>query len=435
MSEPDPNRPAGARGFYLASAMGLAVSMNTSYHFFGERLHITGLEQWGMFAVLEVALAACAWAMRAGVQRHGSPGSARLLAWLGCAVSAYMAWDLSGLGEGIARVLLGPVLSLVMLHQALGIEIRHRTGVKSGTLARVGRELRERVLSRLGLANDERDAATRTRERAARRAARLATARHTFRRVERLKRATLAARVATDDGARSVLMAELAVLRHAGELVTLPVASPWDDRPTVAPVVLTNQGDQTDRPVTGQTDQGDRGDRPATGHGDQVTATVTDQVTARPVTMTVQASGGDRPADQVTDQADRMTDRATDQVTGHTATTRADQGGHGGHVRALPVEYDPERTDLIERATGRPVMSVTSTDQEHRDRLTEMTSDAQRVRYAVGVTGHDRPATVVEWLTDQGHPVSTEAARSTMRRMRDQGATVTTLARSVAGQG
>lgn len=81
---------------------------------------------------------------------------------------------LSGPVEGIARVALGPILSLVMLHLALGIEIRNRTAVRTGTWARVGVEIRERVLSRLGLGNDERTALTRTRERAARRVARLA---------------------------------------------------------------------------------------------------------------------------------------------------------------------------------------------------------------------------------------------------------------------
>lgn len=135
-----------------------------------------------------------------------------------------------------------------------------------------------------------------------------------------------------------------------------------------------------------------------------------------------------------TSQATTVTTGHSDRMTGPAATVPSDQDGHGGQVRPLPVTYDPDRTELIERATGRPVSSVTSTDREHRDRLTGMTSDAQRVRYAVGVTGHDRPAAVVEWLTDQGHPVSTEAARSTMRRMRDQRATVTTLARSATGQ-
>lgn len=239
-----PSRPHGALGFYLVALLALSVSLDTSWRFFGVRLHITALpERVLMFAVLEAALFACAWAMRAGVQRTGSPGPARLLAWLGCAVSAYMAWDLSGPAEGLARVVLGPVLGVVMLHQALGIEVRHRNGQRTGQLARVGRELRERVLSRLGLADDERDAATRTRTRAARRVARLAATSRPGRvsrwRVARMRRATLAAGLATDDGLRATMLDELRALRHVADLAELDTASPWRDvAPVAAPVAV-----------------------------------------------------------------------------------------------------------------------------------------------------------------------------------------------------
>lgn len=114
-----------------------------------------------------------------------------------------------------------------MLHLALGIEIRH-AGARAGTWTRVLGELRERALSRLGLANDQRDAVTRTRERATTRAARLAMTPRTPRRAARLARALRVAGVAHDPAMRDRLLAELAVLRHAGELASLPQASPWD---------------------------------------------------------------------------------------------------------------------------------------------------------------------------------------------------------------
>jgi hypothetical protein len=229
--------------YYLASLGGLCVSLNTSWRFFGDRLHIVGAERIVMFSVVELALVACALGMRANVRRidpatgRSVPaGAPRLVAWALCGLSAYAALLLSGPVDGAARVALGPVLCLVMLHMALGIEIRH-AGARTGTWTRVMSEIRERALSRLGLADDDRNAATRTRERAAGRAARLAMSRRAFRRATRLTRALRAAGVAHDEAMRERLLAELAVLRHANELGTLPQESPWAMTQPVAAVV------------------------------------------------------------------------------------------------------------------------------------------------------------------------------------------------------
>jgi hypothetical protein len=245
--------PAGTPWFYyLASVGGLAVSLNTSWRFFGQRLGITGAEQVVMFSVVELALIACALGMRANVRqadpttgRPGPAGAPRTVAWVLCGLSAYAALLLSGPIEGIARVALGPTLSLVMLHLALGIEIRNHTTIRTGTWARVGTEMRERVLSRLGLADDDRDALTRTRERAARRVARLALGKQTPLRTARLSRALRASYVAHDPAMRDRMLAELAVLRHASELATLPLASPWTQASTP-----TEAGIQTRPPST-----------------------------------------------------------------------------------------------------------------------------------------------------------------------------------------
>ncbi|HVV23208.1 MAG TPA: hypothetical protein VHF06_27495, partial [Pseudonocardiaceae bacterium] len=150
--------PAGTPWWYYAGAAGgLAVSLNTSWRFFGDRLGVTGAERVIMFSVLELAFVACALGMRANVRhvdpvtgRPGSAGAPRLVAWALCGLSGYAALVLSGPVDGIARVALGPVLSLVMLHLALGIEIRHGAGTRTGAWARVAGELRERALSRLG---------------------------------------------------------------------------------------------------------------------------------------------------------------------------------------------------------------------------------------------------------------------------------------------
>lgn len=217
----------GAIGFYLAALLSLLVSVDTSWRFFRDDLHITDLrERVVMFAVLEAGLLACGYGMRANVIRHGRPGAPRVFAWLLCAVSGYMAWQLSGLGEGIARVVLGPVLGLIMLHLALGIEIKSRTQ-RVTTWTRVGNELRERLLSRLGLADDDRDALTRTQDRAADRAARLAlTPRAPFR-SSRLRRALRTSGVALNEDRRGRMLMALAALRHAEGLVDLEQDSPW----------------------------------------------------------------------------------------------------------------------------------------------------------------------------------------------------------------
>ena len=271
--------PAGTPWWYYLGALGgLAVSLNTSWRFFGERLGIHGPEQVIMFSVVELALIACALGMRANVRRvdpaTGRPGAAgapRLVAWAVCGLSGYAALLLSGPVDGIARVALGPILSLVMLHLALGIEIRNRTTVRTGAWARVGAELRERVLSRLGLADDERDAATRTRERAGRRAARLVMATRSPWRTARLARALRAAQVAHDPLARERLLAELAVLRCADELATLPLPSPWLAAGAVSAhgeesgeQTLSAQGEQSERDgkqVSASVSFGEQGER------------------------------------------------------------------------------------------------------------------------------------------------------------------------------
>jgi hypothetical protein len=223
--------PEGSRGFYLVAFMSLLVSVDTSWRFFGDKLGITSIpERAAMFAVVEVALIACGFAMRAEIRSpSGKPGPARLILWALCATSGYMAFDLAGPVSGLARVTLGPVLGVVMLHLALGIELRH-TRQRISTWSRVSRELKERFLSRLGLGDDERDALARTRDRAARRAAHLARASWftPFRKV-RLARALRSANAAHDDQMRSRLMAELAAVQHASELRRLDLASPWSD--------------------------------------------------------------------------------------------------------------------------------------------------------------------------------------------------------------
>ena len=211
------------------AALSLFVSFDTSWRFFEHTLRITAVwERIALFTVMEAALIACGIAMHGGVQQSGRPGPARLVAWALCGFAGFAAITLSGPVAGVARVILGPLLGLVMLHLALGIEIRS-THARLTTWARIGRELRERVLSRLGLADDSRDALARTRDRAARRAAKLALAskRTPFRKA-RLIRALRASNAAHDKTQLAQMLAELAAVRHASALESLKQPSPWE---------------------------------------------------------------------------------------------------------------------------------------------------------------------------------------------------------------
>jgi hypothetical protein len=223
-------RPKGTAGFYVVAVAATMVSIDTSWHFFGSVFHIDNkAERAAMFAVLEMALVACGVAMRANVRRPPwRPGPARMLAWALCGLSAYMAVALSGLTEGLARVALGPALALVALHLALGIEIRVKQGADTGTWAKVRAELRERLLSRMGLGNDERDAAQRSRDRALRQAARLAAGHgHGIRRQARLAKAVHVSGAAESAQRRAALIEQTAALRNLADLRRLDLPSPW----------------------------------------------------------------------------------------------------------------------------------------------------------------------------------------------------------------
>ncbi|GLY55189.1 hypothetical protein [Lentzea sp. NBRC 102530] len=224
----EPGKRSGYKGFYVVALMSIGVSVDTSWRFFEHKLGITNVvERALLFSVMEAALIACGWGMRAGVLRDGKPGYARLVAWALTAFAAYAALMLSGLGNGIARVALGPVLGLVMLHLALGIELR-ATHQRTTTWARVGRELRERLLSVLGLGDDHRDALARTRDRAALRAAKLSLAsKWTPFRDRRLRNALHVSNVAHDAVQRGRMLAEINVLKHAAGLGKLDQPSPW----------------------------------------------------------------------------------------------------------------------------------------------------------------------------------------------------------------
>ncbi|WP_280463526.1 hypothetical protein [Nocardia carnea] len=214
---------------YLAAAATLPLSVNTSWHFFEDTLGIKNtVELVGMAAIMEFVLVVCGIGMAVNVNRFGDPGPFRTIVWGICGFSGWTAWHMSETtGEAVGRLVLGPILGAVMLHVALGL-IKRSKHQRTGVVARVGRELRERMLSRIGLADDERDAAQRTRDRAATRAVELSLPkRFRWSRQARLERALLAAGVADDPSLRDRLMARRQVVHNAHRLAELDQGSPW----------------------------------------------------------------------------------------------------------------------------------------------------------------------------------------------------------------
>ncbi|WP_051799906.1 hypothetical protein [Catenuloplanes japonicus] len=247
------DKPAKARGtgpFYLVALIASLISIDTALKFFDLRLLIDGevsftlplwsgmvwrvedapVERWALSGVIEITLIACGYAMRHAVRRPGgTPGLPQVVAVGFAAVSVFMAVRVSAdLSAGLVRAALGPVLALVALHLALGIEVHVRSGgVRSGAISRVIGELRERLLSLLGLGDDTRDARTLTRDRALARAARLATAQWAIARKPRLARALRASGAASDAGQRDRLLTQVAALRSIDDLMTASRPSPW----------------------------------------------------------------------------------------------------------------------------------------------------------------------------------------------------------------
>lgn len=243
------NRVEGTRPFYAAALVGMLVSINTSWNFFGDVLHVDNVwDRGSMFFVLEIAQGACYWGMRASIRRHGTPGPARLIAWALCGVAAYMAWSLSGFWVGVARVLLGPLLSLVMLHLGLGIEVRGLKLKETSLWVTVTRELRERFLATLGLSDEGRGAKAIIQRRAIARAGRIVMTGRRERRSTRRRfvRELARADVANDPTALTLFVNEMKLATNADQLLELRYRMPFDtESVTEADTVAI-----TDSPVT-----------------------------------------------------------------------------------------------------------------------------------------------------------------------------------------
>ncbi|MFJ9112996.1 hypothetical protein [Streptomyces sp. NPDC102283] len=224
-----------------------AYSGDTSWRFAGERLGmVDSTERALMFGAGELALLACAVMARANKAATateataGSAGVPGVLVWVITGVQVIPCYATSGIVGGTVRAVIGPVLAGLLWHLAMGLEIRvaRPEALSTGLPAVIGREVRERLLSRLGLATRDRTAEQITRDRATARAVHLAAVLELrpggwlsgYRR-RRLAAAVARSGAGTNGEQRHRLLQQLAARRTSGQLATVPLASPWAGTP------------------------------------------------------------------------------------------------------------------------------------------------------------------------------------------------------------
>ncbi|MEW2620928.1 hypothetical protein [Streptomyces sp. NPDC048106] len=239
-----PQKGLGGPAVKVAAVAALgctAYSADTSWRFAADYLDMAGTsERIGMFGAAELALFATALMARQNLAVQGAPGLPGTLVWVITTVQVIPAYAESGPIGGTVRAFVGPVMAAMLWHLAMGIELRLRTPgtASNGLFAVLGREARERLLSRLGIAARDRDAAQITRDRATARAVTLAARlaertpeqqrnRRGRRLTRRLSKAVGRAAVGTDPLQRAQLLDQLAARRHALALATVPLRSPW----------------------------------------------------------------------------------------------------------------------------------------------------------------------------------------------------------------
>lgn len=231
--------PAAVLVASLAAIACTAYSADTSWRFAEHSLGmVSAAERAAMFAAAELALFSCALMARQNLRTQGAPGTPGILVWVITGVQVIPAYSESGFVGGTVRAVVGPVLAALLWHLAMGIELRHaKPGADSGSLpALLARELRERLLSRLGLAVRDRSAEQITRDRATVKAVALAAklaemkpgARGRARVARRLSVAVGKAQAGASEEQRTKLLDLLAARRHAASLATITLASPWE---------------------------------------------------------------------------------------------------------------------------------------------------------------------------------------------------------------
>ncbi|CAL9585661.1 hypothetical protein SUDANB106_05136 [Streptomyces sp. enrichment culture] len=397
-----PQKRPGSPAVKVAAVAALgctAYSADTSWRFAADYLDMAGTaERAAMFGAAELALFATALMARQNLAAQGAPGLPGTLVWVITGVQVIPAYAESGPVGGTVRAFVGPIMAAMLWHLAMGIELRLRTpgAASHGLIATLGREARERLLSRLGIAARDRDAAQITRDRATARAVALAArlAERTpkqrqgwrgRRLTRRLSKAIGKASVGTDPARRAELLDQLAARRHALALATVPLPSPWSPhhdrdgtamvpapigRSTTTAIDGPRSASQAagDRgaykvPRTGDRDTGTEpgtGDRDA-GVGDRITGTdsymANGQLTAGAPAQSPESHRGPRGAESGTDPAGDRGPSDTDTGTDPTGdrgrkvplrrkpTTRSKSSKSGGRSRSPQTPRSPREPE------------------------------------------------------------------------------------------
>ncbi len=230
--------PVATSAFGAVLATGL--SSDTAWRFAEESLGIHATwERLLIFAVGEIALFSFALAARANLHEHGATGLPGVMVWGACGVLAVPAISVSdSLPAALVRIALGPCMAAVLLHMAMGIELRQTKPKtqRTGFLAIVTGELRARTLARFGLAEANRSAQQIIRVRSAIEAARLSEKwhgtpenEHKERRkiLRELQKKLLKSGIAEDPEMHELYERQRAYLQYAAGPRVLP--SPWEN--------------------------------------------------------------------------------------------------------------------------------------------------------------------------------------------------------------
>ncbi|MFJ8298779.1 hypothetical protein ACIQ9R_23215 [Streptomyces sp. NPDC094447] len=226
----------------VAALVCTAYSADTSWRFAAHYLDMRNTaERTAMFAAAELALFSMALMARQNLhgprQTAGLPG---VLVWVITAMQTIPAYAEAGPVGGTVRAFTGPVMAAVLWHLAMGIELRQRTpdAASRGLAAVLTRQARERLLARLGIAEQDQGAAQIIHDRATQRAVALAarlaemtpeqrTGRAGRRTVRRLSKALARSGIDVDPRRNEQLLRQLSTRRQAAALATIDLPGRW----------------------------------------------------------------------------------------------------------------------------------------------------------------------------------------------------------------
>ncbi|CAM5594788.1 hypothetical protein [Streptomyces abikoensis] len=250
-------KPLAVRFGIVAAVATSAGSIDTSWRYARDHLHIdvvaTRVAVFGGAEILLVAMALFARHQLLGGKKAVG-GGAGVGVWVLSSLLCVPAFSEFGFGGGAVRTIFGPIGAAIAMHKTVLTELQERDPEAEQVAERLVRTLRDKALARFGLADLDQDAKSIARSRALARATELvellaglpatseeATGRREKRQMRRQakRRAELLAELRTalrEAGVRpptastdpiDVLLADLAVAKHAESLLELQTASPW----------------------------------------------------------------------------------------------------------------------------------------------------------------------------------------------------------------